>query len=166
MFGLDIPKSVRVLGLCGLALSVPGWGPLPGCVDRLQALQPTETPGQGHPEAWEQPFDIATQVLTPGSETTHRFCYPFFFFILFFHKHVCVHAQSLQSYLTLCNHMNYSPPGYSVNGILQARILEWVAMASSRGSSRPRDWTCVSCIASGFLTTELPGKPFHKCIRT
>ena len=39
-------------------------------------------------------------------------------------------------------------------GILQARILEWVAMSSSRGSSQPRDQTCVSCIAGGIFTTE------------
>ena len=46
-------------------------------------------------------------------------------------------------------------------GILQSRILEWVAMPSSRGSSQPRDQTCVSCnfcIASGFFTAEPPGK--------
>ena len=43
-------------------------------------------------------------------------------------------------------------PGFSVHGILQARILEWVAMPSSRGSSRSRDWTQVSCIAGRFFT--------------
>ena len=53
---------------------------------------------------------------------------------------------------TLCNPMNCSPPGSFVLGILQARILEWVAMLSSRGSSRPRDWTRVSCIADRFFT--------------
>ena len=42
--------------------------------------------------------------------------------------------------------MDCSPPGSPVHGILQARILEWVAMPSSRGSSRPRDRTCISCI--------------------
>ena len=45
--------------------------------------------------------------------------------------------------------------------ILQARILEWVAMPSSRGSSQPRDQTqvsCGSCIAGGFFTAETPGK--------
>ena len=46
-----------------------------------------------------------------------------------------VHAKSLQSCLTLCDPMGYSPPGSSVHGILQARILEWVVMPSSRGSS-------------------------------
>ena len=45
-----------------------------------------------------------------------------------------------------------SPPGSWSMGILQARILEWVAMPSSRGSSQPRDQTQVSCIAGGFFT--------------
>ena len=48
-------------------------------------------------------------------------------------------AKSLQSCPTLCDPMDCSPPGSSVRGILQARILEWVAMPSSRGSSQPRD---------------------------
>ena len=43
--------------------------------------------------------------------------------------------------------MDYSPLGFSVHGILQARILEWVAISFSRGSSRPRDWTQVAHIA-------------------
>ena len=47
----------------------------------------------------------------------------------------------------LCDAMNCSPPGSSVPGILQARILERVATPSSRGSSQPRDWTCVSYIS-------------------
>ena len=57
-------------------------------------------------------------------------------------------AKSLQSSPTLCNLMDCSPPGSSVCRILQARILEWVAMPSSRGSSRPRDRTHVSCVSS------------------
>ena len=52
-----------------------------------------------------------------------------------------------QSCPTLCDPMDCSPPGSSVHGILQARILEWVAISFSRGSSQPRDWTRVSCIA-------------------
>ena len=51
----------------------------------------------------------------------------------------CVHAQSLQSCPTLCDPKNCSLPGSSVYGILQARILEWVAMLSSRGTSKPDD---------------------------
>ena len=50
-----------------------------------------------------------------------------------------------QSCPTLCNPMDYGPPGSSVHGILQGRILEWVAMPFSRGFSQPRDWTWVSC---------------------
>ena len=67
-----------------------------------------------------------------------------------------------QSCPTLCNPMDCSPLGASVHGILQARILEWVAMPSSRGSSRPRDGprnSCISCPAGRFFTAELPGKP-------
>ena len=60
-----------------------------------------------------------------------------------------------QSCPTLCNSMDCSPPGSSVHGIFQARILEWVAIYFSRGSSRTRDQThisCVSHIADRFLT--------------
>ena len=74
---------------------------------------------------------------------------------------VCVHAKSLQSCPTLYDPMDCSPLGFSVHGILQARILAWVAMPSSRGSSQPRDRIlvfCVYCIASRFFTTEPLGK--------
>ena len=66
-----------------------------------------------------------------------------------------VHAKSLQSCLTLCDPMNCSLAGSSVHGILQARILEWVAMPFSRGSAWTRDRThdsSISCIAGGFFT--------------
>ena len=55
-------------------------------------------------------------------------------------------AKSLQSCPTLCDPMDYSPPGISVRGILQARIMEWVAIPSSRGSSQLRDGTHVLCL--------------------
>ena len=64
-------------------------------------------------------------------------------------KHVVL---VIQSYLTLCDPMDCSPPGSSVHRILQARILEWVAIPFSRGSSQPRDRTQVSCIAGRFFT--------------
>ena len=57
-----------------------------------------------------------------------------------------------QSCLTLCDPMDCSLPGSSVYGILQARILEWVAILFSRGHFWPRDWTWVSCIAGRFFT--------------
>ena len=53
---------------------------------------------------------------------------------------------------TLCDHMDCSPPGSCVHGILQARILEWVAISYSRGSSGPSDWTRVSLIVTKFFT--------------
>ena len=66
--------------------------------------------------------------------------------------HAAAAAKSLQSCPTLSDPMDYSPPGSYVHGILQARILEWVFIAFSRGSSWPRDWTYVSCIAGSFFT--------------
>ena len=52
-----------------------------------------------------------------------------------------------------------SMPGSSVHGTFQARMLEWVAISFSRGSSPPRDRTRISCITGRFFTTEPPGKP-------
>ena len=60
--------------------------------------------------------------------------------------------------LTPCDSEDCSPPGSSVRGILQARILEWVAISSFRESSQPRDQTQVSCTEGGFffLASESP----------
>ena len=74
-------------------------------------------------------------------------------------------AKLLQSCLTLCNPVGHSPPGSSVPEILQARILEWVAMPSSRGSSQARDCICVSCLpalAGGFFITSATWKASKK----
>ena len=71
-------------------------------------------------------------------------------------------AKLPQSRPTLCNPLNCSPPVSSVHGILQARILEWVAIPFSRGSSQPRDRTCiskVSCVGrQALLLRAAPGK--------
>ena len=56
-----------------------------------------------------------------------------------------------QPFTTLCESMDCHPPKSSVNGILQARILAWVAIPFSRGSSQPRDQTWVSCVAGRFF---------------
>ena len=75
---------------------------------------------------------------------------------------VCVLAKSLQSYPTLCNTMDCSLPGSFVHGTLQAGILAWIAMPSSRGSSRPKDRTCISCLLhwqAGSLPLRPPQKP-------
>ena len=92
---------------------------------------PLPIPSLSPPNTWLFLFGIIKQV---------------FFFFFFFSS---LSAKSLQLCLTLCNSMDCSPPGSSVHGILQARILKWVAMPSSRGSSWPRDQThiaYVSCI--------------------
>ena len=80
--------------------------------------------------------------------------------------YACMCACSVaQLFQTLCNLLACSPPGSSVHGILQARILEWIAISSSRGSSRPRDQIHISwssCIGRWILyhctTWEAPEK--------
>ena len=83
--------------------------------------------------------------------------------------HSCMHAQSCP---TLCNPVDCSPPGSSLHGILQQRLLEWVAISYSRGSSPPKDQTqsrASSALARGFLTTgatwEAPGLDHDLCIK-
>ena len=63
----------------------------------------------------------------------------------------CVCVLVAQSCPTLCDPVDCNPPGSSVHEIFQARILEWVAISFSRGSSQPRDWTWVSCTAGRFF---------------
>ena len=68
-----------------------------------------------------------------------------------------VYVFSFQSCLTVCDPLDYSLPSSSVHRVFQARILEWAAISSSRGYSRPRDKSCdsfVSCTAGGFFTHE------------
>ena len=65
---------------------------------------------------------------------------------------MCQQAKEYQ------DRMDCSLPSSFVHGISQARILEWVAISFSTGSSWPRDWTHISCIAGRLLTTEQPGK--------
>ena len=103
-----------------------------------------------------------------------------YLYIIYIYVYVCMLVA--QSCLTLCDHMDCNPPGssvhgilqarilvkvkvaqsfltlcdpmdYIVHGILQARILEWVALPFSTGSSQPRDRTQVSCIAGEFFTS-------------
>ena len=61
-----------------------------------------------------------------------------------------------QSCLTLCDPMDTSPPGSSVHGILQARILEWISNSFSRGSSQPRDWPWSPALQADSLVSEPP----------
>ena len=68
----------------------------------------------------------------------------------------CLVAKSCP---TLSDPMNCRMPGSTVHRIAQARVLEWVTISFSRGSSWSRDWTNVSCVTGRFFTTEPPGKP-------
>ena len=72
---------------------------------------------------------------------------------------VCVCAQSLSHAQLFANLWTVDCQAPLSMGVLQVRILEWVAICSSRGSSQPRDRTHVSCIEGRFFTTELSGKP-------
>ena len=133
-------------------------------------------------QAWHTPFPILNQsvvpclVLTVASWPAYRFLkvrlgkqfmvQPYKQ-ILFSHRiliyininlyiYICMHAKSLQSCPTL-----YDPLDCSlIHGILQARMLEWVAIAFSRGSSRPSDQTCISALARGFFTTNTTWESF------
>ena len=77
-------------------------------------------------------------------------------------KNMCMCGKSLQSCLTLCDPVDCSLQGFSVHGIFQARILEYVAMLYSTRSSHPRDRTHISCLShwqANSLTLVPPGKP-------
>ena len=75
---------------------------------------------------------------------------------MIYRKCVCIHAKSFQSCLNLCNAMDCSPPGSSVHGVFQARILEWVAMPFSRRSpdSRIKLASLTSPAFSGWFFTQ------------
>ena len=95
---------------------------------------------------------------------------------------VCVYVCSVAQSASSLQPLDCGPPGSSVHGISQARMLEWVAISFSRGSSQPRGWTCISCIshngrwilylAGGFFTTWATweaqeigiGSIFHVCV--
>ena len=87
-----------------------------------------------------------------------RFCGDLFVLPLPLPLHVCVRTQSCP---TLLNPMDCSPPGSSVHGISRARILEWVAISSSRGSSWLRDRTRISCISCISCTVQVDSLPLH-----
>ena len=79
-------------------------------------------------------------------------------FIFWICAMLSVHAKSLQSCPALWDSVDCSLPGSSGHRILQARVLEWVVVPSSRGSSQPREGTCISCLLRGQAVAP-PGKP-------
>ena len=107
-------------------------------------------PPEDLPDPGMEPKSLTSPALAGGIFTTSCCLGNPFCFLL------CMWAKSLQLCPTLCDLMNCSPPGSSVHGILQASILEWIAMPLSRGSSQPRDWTLSQAspeLAGGFFTT-------------
>ena len=77
------------------------------------------------------------------------YIYTYTYIYIYTHIHIVLmqsQFKSVQSCPTLCDPMDSSQPGSTVHGIFQARILEWVEISSSRGSSWPMDWTPVSCL--------------------
>ena len=143
------PRSVREITSC----SVPG--------TEKRVVSKTHT----LPAVWEKRGEIGIQehksmlVLQCGLE---------YVFKLFVPVCVCRPSVSVASHVRLFEAtVDWSLPGSSVHGILQARILEWVAMPSSRGSSWPRIELVSPAspeFAGGFFTTEPPGKPLPVCI--
>ena len=69
------------------------------------------------------------------------------------HTHTHTHTCACSVMSNSLRPVDYSPPGSSVHGILQARIQEWVAMPSSRGSSQPRDQICITCTGCCWVTS-------------
>ena len=117
-------------------------------------------------KGWQGAQWCQVHLKSPLSTSTEGFCIWYnwkgrirelfggFFVVFLRDAHGWVHAKSSELRPTLCNPMDYRPPGSSVPGILQARRLEWVATPSSRGSSWPGDGnyiSSVSCISRQFL---------------
>ena len=73
----------------------------------------------------------------------------------------CLPSQMEPSRVRLCDPMDCSLPGYSIHGILQARILKWVDFSFFRGSSQPRDQTQVLTLQADSLLSKPPGKPHY-----
>ena len=126
----------------GLPFPSPGDLPDPGIESGSPALQAdsllSETPGK--PGVYKVP-------LNSGVIRSHCSC----------KSHQCVSESESESEVTqLCptlwDPVDYGLPGSSIHGILQARILEWVAISFSRESSQPRDQTQVTCTAGRLLT--------------
>ena len=85
--------------------------------------------------------------------------YESFLSIFYWYAHCCWSVSQLHP--TLCDPMDYCPPGSSAPGILLAKILEWVAISFSRGSSPPRDQTGSPALQADSLPSEPPGKPHY-----
>ena len=129
----------------------PGQNTGVGSLSLPQGIVPTQGSNPGLPHCRQ----ILYQLGHKGSpETFHNHNGNFLIAIS-----ICIHVWLCP---VLWDAMDYSPPGFSVHGILQARIPECVAMPFSKGCSRFRDRTRISCsshVPGGFCTTDSPWKP-------
>ena len=148
------------MGYRGSSSKRTGWQsssmacPLTSSSMSLQKLNPTSV--LHHTGSWTSHFQWGVQHhnLNSSQDLGHSNC------SLKSHIYFCLCSCVLSwSVVSLWDLMDRSPPGSSVHAIFQARILEWVAISSSRGSSPSRDWTRVSCIGGRFFTTAPPRKP-------
>ena len=102
---------------------------------------------QGRRTEWPENLEVAWEHMVWGlPQGLDLACAPGMFV-----SYPYIHPSCAQSCLTLCDPMDHSPPGSSVHGSLQARMLDWVAISSSRGSSWPRDRAHVSCLGRRIL---------------
>ena len=149
-----LPASIHLGGLHGTAIQGAHQGL---CGDRRAA---GTAPGGPGVRAAQRPPRTKAASLGSGETPlqTSRRSDQVIFFGSHLNRNMCLSAQSC---LTLYDPMDGSPPGSPVRGPFQARILEWIAMSSSRGSSRPRDQTHVS---SRFFAAGPPGKPPNRTI--
>ena len=147
-------KKKRTEGTLELYTGIPFWSGASGlCLERASFLKEQQEAGQ--PWASDQRREAYTK---RGLGNCH---------ISLEASCACLPAKLLQSSPTLWDPMDCSPPGSSVHGILQARVLDWVVMPSSRGSSWSRDGTCVFllslALAGGFFTSKPLGNPEASC---
>ena len=124
--------------------------------EHLDQRQVSETHGNPSLESKDACgyLEDLTLLMTVGSFGFLFFLFFFFFFLINFYWSIAAleccagfSCSVAKSYATLCAPMDCSPPGFSVHGVFQARILEWVAVYFSGGSSLPRDQTHVSCLS-------------------
>ena len=132
----------------GLPFSSPGDIPHPGIKPTSPAWQADSLP-LSHQES---PMIPLTHPLWSSTIKKKKKQYYLDTCLLYSLNAAAAAAKSLQSCPTLCDPINSSPPGSPVHRILQARILERVAISFSWGSSPPRDQTHISCITSRFFT--------------
>ena len=120
--------------------------------------RPSSTCAWARPLSWNQSVTFATM----HEPTLTSYCHPESIVCSRTHSSWCICYKwvlVVQSYLTLWDPMDCRLPGFSVHGVLQARILRWVAIPFSRGSSLPRDQTQSSTLQADSLLSEPPGKP-------